>query len=649
MELLKINTMRNILIFLLSVNAALANGQTTDLSGEMKSRFPDESAVFLERSNTLNLFIEGDSLRAYTDVYEDLLHLKNQTDGYTNKKVYGSHFSQVENLRAKTLVWEKNRYRDVPVNGFKKSSQPRDDVFYDDSYYYSFNYPSVASGNRTQLQYRENQKDVRFISGYVFPSYVPQAKSSFVIKATRDVELFFQVLNDPEKRIQFKQTEKGKTVTYEWTAENVPTIRIEDNSPSIRYYEPHVICHIKSFKGKSGTVNVLPDVKSLHTWYQSFIRDLDEPDAPELVSVIKAIKQNSRSEEETVKQIFNWVQNNIQYIAFEQGMRGFVPHKASYTCDKRYGDCKDMANLIVGMLKTAGIKGYHTWIGTRDIPYRYSEIPTPLVDNHMIATYISPEGKYFFLDATDKYSPFGFPSAMTQGKEALISISADKYEIRPVPVIEKGQNLISDSLTLKLENNFLTGSGKFSMHGLSKASTGHQFERIEEKETRDFVLRMVGKGSNKFYLDKYQVNDQQLRHKPTRIDYTFRIGDYYQSVGDELYINLNLNKDNYNRFINEETRKTPHEFDFKYDKSEFIEFLIPEGYEMEYLPPNDSFNGKLMGYSITYTVSGNKILFSKTYYIDYLLLPPSEFKIWNDEVGRISNSYRETIILKKKK
>ena len=55
-----------------------------------------------------------------------------------------------------------------------------------------------------------------------------------------------------------------------------------------------------------------------------------------------------------------------------------------------------MASLIVTMLKVAGVKSYRTWIGTRDLPYKYSQVPTPLVDNHMIATYIAADGQYYF-------------------------------------------------------------------------------------------------------------------------------------------------------------------------------------------------------------------------------------------------------------
>ncbi len=206
-------------------------------------------------------------------------------------------------------------------------------------------------------------------------------------------------------------------------------------------------------------MNVISNLDDLYKWYYTFVEGLNKEQSPELEAIVKKIKSESTSEIDLVKNVFYWVQTNIQYIAFEQGMRGLIPHSGNYICEKRYGDCKDMANLIVNMLQLADVKAYHTWIGTRDLPYRYTEVPTPIVDNHMIATYISPDGKYYFLDATSDYTPFGFPSSMIQGKEALIGLDAKRYEVKEVLVLEKEKNQIFDSVTVKMENNQLVGTG----------------------------------------------------------------------------------------------------------------------------------------------------------------------------------------------
>ena len=641
-----IKPMKN-LVWMLCLVYATTNAQKTDQWQVMKNKYPDEPAVFLERSEILSIRLVGDSLQIEGESFEQILYLKEQTDAFVSRKVPGSHFVEVSNLKAKTMVWDKGKYKDLPVKDYEKKSDRDDGIFYDDSYSYSFSYPAVAEKNITQLQYTDTYRDARFIPGFIFGSYLPQEKSTFTIKAQKGVELMFEVLNDPTNTVQYKKYEKGSDVYHEWTAIDLESFKTDPDSPSIRYYMPHLVLYIKSYMSKGTRVPVLSNLDDLYKWYYSFIKDLDESTSPDLEKIVQDLKASSNSEEELVKKIFYWVQGNIRYIAFEDGMRGLIPHSGAYVCDKRYGDCKDMANLLVTMMRIAGIKSYHTWIGTRDLPYAYSKWPTPMVDNHMIATYISKQGEYFFLDATSNYTSFGLPSSMIQGKEALIGLAPDKYEVRMVPIMDKNMNVMVDSVTFEIKDNQLEGNGMASIKGYPKVFAGYRLERTNQEDVKNYVTRLVGKGSNKFYLDTYSIFGLNNQDEATSIEYKFRIGDYYQKVGQEIYINLNMNRDYYNEFINVDLRETPMENDFKYVKREVSVFAIPDGYSIEYLPENVQFDSENIGLHVTYKVLDNQVTMNKTFYIDFLMMQPEQFIRWNESVKDISDVYRESLILKK--
>ena len=586
-------------------------------------------------------------MQIYADVVEDMIHLKPQTDVYSSGKVYGSHFSQVENLKAKTLVWEKNRFRDMHVTNFKRNNDRDAGIFYDDSYNYSFSFPAMTQGNRTHLQYRLVLKDPRFMSGFVFSSYIPQGRTSFTIKKEKQVDLICEVINDPMGIIKFRKFEKGGFEYYEWTGEDLAARKNEEDSPSLRFFAPHVICYIKSFETKKGTVNVLSSLDDLYAWYYTFVRGINIESSPELIAIVDKVKSSCTSEVDIVKSVFYWVQENIQYVAFEQGMRGLIPHSGSYVCEKRYGDCKDMANLIVNMLQLAGINAHHTWVGTRDLPYRYSQIPTPLVDNHMIATYVAQDGQYYYLDATNDHTPFGLPSSMIQGKEVLIGIDEKNYEVKTVPEIAKERNVMIDSVAIRVDGDQLIGRGMTSLGGYPKVFGSYALDRSVSDDIKRSVTRLIGKGSNKFYLDNYVLSDVGERDRRTTIDYSFRIGDYFQKIGDELYVNLNLNKDHYNDFINIAARIAPKERDYKYEKIDYCEFTIPEGYTIAYIPANARIDGDLMGFQTEYSSGNGKIQFRKKFYVNYLLMQPEQFEHWNKSVKPLSEAYKESIILKR--
>lgn len=641
--------MKNLIVSSVFCVIAMGLCAQDDIEWEsLKKKFPDDVAIYLNRTYTINLYFEKDSLRMYTETSSDLLSLKEQTDLFSDRRVYGSHFSEVTDLKAKTWVWEKNKYKPIPVTSFKKNSDQDRGIFYDDSYYYTFDYPAAAIHNRTTLQYREIMKDIRFMPGFTFTSYLPQLRTTFIIKAPKDVDIFFQVLHDSSGQIKYSKTEKGKNVQYEWTAENLVALKSEDNSLPVSYYTPHIVCYIKSYTYNSTKREVLNDINSLSKWYFSHVSKVNATHSEQLQAQVEQLKAKSKTEQELVKNIFYWVQDNIKYIAFEQGMRGFIPNSGSYTCDKRYGDCKDMANLIVDMSKMAGLPVYHTWIGTRDIPYKYSQFPTPLVDNHMIATYISPDGKYTFLDATSNYTPMGYPSSMIQGKEAFIVKSENDYLIGNVPALEASRSRMIDSIAIRLENKEVVGTGTVILNGYAKVYGGYELDRANEKDVKESVTRITSKGNNKYIVGKYQLTNELQRDLSTVIQYDFKISNYFQQVGNEIYFNLHLNKEYFNSFINKTTRKTPRENSYKYLKRDVVELEIPSGYEVEYIPENSNVNGKYLSLSTTYKVRDNKIYFSKEIGVNYLLLEPYQFDTWNDEIKRISEVYKQSIIFKKK-
>jgi transglutaminase-like putative cysteine protease len=623
-------------------------GQDADQWQQLKQKYPGEAAVYLERSETLSIIPKGDSLNVYSDVFEDILYLKEQSEIFANRRVHGSHFTEVEDLKAKTLVWEKSRHKELTVSNFARKFDTDDGIFYDDSYYYSVSFPSVAPRNRTQLQYRNAYKDPRFVPGFVFPSYLPQEKTVYTIRTTAGVELMHDVLNDEKRQVKFRKYTKGKDVIYEWSVNNLESIKIDANSPSLRYFAPHVIVAVKSYHTSAGTKSVLSGLDDLYAWYSSFVSDLRKTEpSKDLVAIVDGLRSPADSEEEVVRKIYYWVQDNIRYIAFEEGMRGLIPHNGSYVCEKRYGDCKDMASLIVNMMELAGIRGYYTWIGTRDIPYPYTKFPTPMVDNHMIATYISPEGNYYYLDATSNHTPFGLPSSMIQGKEALIGKSPGEYEVKVVPVIPKEVNATVDSVYLAIRATEVEGKGSMSLDGYSMVFAGYRLDRVEKEATEKYVAQLAGKGNNKFYLDTFSLTGLVNRDEPTHIDYDFRIGDYFQRIGNEIYVNMNLNKDRYNDFINTKMRQTPLENDYKYVKEEIVVLEIPEGYAVDYLPPDVGHQGRTLGINVDYEFDDKHVTMRKTFYVDFLLMLPSQFQEWNESVTQLSEAYKESIILKK--
>lgn len=619
----------------------------SDTYTALKQKYPEEQAVYWKYYEDIDISMRADSLLVKSKNYKEMVHLGDRSTIYAKDVVYASYFHQVSNIQAATLLPNKKKFKTIKVTDFKETFDKNSQVFYDDSKLITFMYPAIEPGAHTVLEYEEKIRDARFMGSFFFSNHLPMVHGRFTLTLDPGIEVDLKMLHDPGQKIKVSKDKVGTRIRYVYEVYDSEKFKAESQAPAIKYYTPHLNTVVRSYTNSKGAVvKVLSSTDDLYTWYKTFIKGLDNKEDESVKAIVATLVKGAKSEEEKVRRIFYWVQENIKYIAFEDGMRGLIPHSGAYVCEKRFGDCKDMASILVNMMQHAGIKGYFTWIGTRDIPYDYSELPSPLVDNHMIATYISG-GKTYFLDATAQYSPFEMPSSMIQGKQALIALNDQEYKIVRVPEVPREKNLEADTSYYRLEKGLIKGKGHLSMSGYAKVFNAYRLNRNSEQDVKDYLTSLLGRGSNKFYLNQYTVENQHDLDKPVRIGYEFSVADYYREVGNELYLNMNLDKSFHKDFIDKD-RKLAIENDYKYTKKSVSVLDVPEGYMLQHLPEDDAFSNEVFGYSIKYRPEKGKILLQKEFYVNYLLLQPTSFAQWNEAIKKLSEAYSETIILKRK-
>ncbi len=607
-----------------------------------RAAYPEESAVITDYWREVRMEIVGDSLQILVEQYEERLIL-DQVGGWGKDRVYSSSFRAVEDLKAYTLVPSKKKYKQVDVTDFKRSFDRDTYVFYDDTEIISYNFPEVNVGCKVVTRHTWKVTDPHLLGQFFFQSYVPVAKARFTVVVPEGVEIQEGMYGPAaSEMIQFQQSSRDGQRVYEFRAESLPAIEYEEDNPSFNYLSPSAYVLVASYERSGGErIPVLSSLDDLYAWYRSFLNNVDPDES--LKELTREIVNEDDTEIEKIRKIFYWVQQNVKYIAFEQGMRGFIPNPPGDVLDKRYGDCKDMSCLLVGLLNTEGIPAKFTWIGSRDLPYRYTEMASPLVDNHMIAT-VDMGDSTLFLDATGSYSPLGFPTSMIQGKESLVG-DGDHFVIKEVPVLRKERSVISDTVFARLSEGTLEGTGSIHFSGFTRVDKAHRLIRRTENGEQKFMEQLLTKGNNKFFLKDYKLSAIEDLDKPISIAYEFKVEDYYREIGDEIYLNLLLDKSLVNGTI--EDRTTPMENDYKFIHRSVTVLDLPEDVMLSYQPDNQSWSSDDFSFSVVYRLDGRRLFVTKTYDLDFLLLAPERFDRWNEGIKAYSKATRNSVVLKK--
>lgn len=612
---------------------------------QLQAKYPSENAVFTVRKETASVMADANGVQISTTNTEELVLLTDQVNGYNERKIYFSSFNKVSNIVAKTISADNSVAvaRDIAI-----TDEISPGTFFDDYKAHRVLFPNLQKGSKLSLNYTEKLSEPHFFSRFFFSSYAPVELAQYSVVAAEGVKLRWKMFGLKEGEYEYTQTPQGKNTLHTWQVKNVKRINTEPDAPSYSYYAPHVIVLIDSYTWKGETKKLLADENALYSWYYSLVDKVNTEESTEIKHVADSLTKDLKTDAEKVKAVFYWVQDHIKYVAFEDGMGGFIPRESKLVCSRRFGDCKDMASIITSLCHAAGVKSvYLTWIGTRDIPYTYADVPAPMSDNHMIATYIE-NGNYYFLDGTGRNLPFGTPTAMIQGKEALIGKGAGQYEVVKVPEMTAEINRRIDTIEINVVKNMLQGKGSALLSGYDKINFAYRINGLNDQKKKDELLTsLVAKGNNKFTSGDFKTGYFTDRSRPAEVTYNWQLSDYARENGNEIYINMHLNKWFRNDLLDATKRDVGREMEYKYHDTFVYILNIPAGYKPTYVPEGLRFEHPLFNFNIHYTTKGGKIICEQSITINTLLIKTSDFEDWNKMVKQLNKIYNESVILEK--
>lgn len=635
------------LIFALLVFTVInLNAQYSELYDKYKSKHPDATLIKLKQETNVVITLDKGVLDITQNNFEENLYLNDAATQVSQKSLSFSSFFELEDIEASSYNYQGNKYREDKVSEFTEKDE-LGESFYDDTKSINFIYSNLRQGSKSALKYVQRIKDPRFLMPFYFGDFSPVAQNKYSITADAAVNLKFKQFNTEDLNINFSKEEKRGKVTYTWELKDVDAFDYEANASSYKNVLPHIVPFIASYQVNGNTVPVLNETQDLYNWYYSMVKDVNqEPADPELITLTNNLVAGLSNDLEKVKAIYYWTQRNIKYIAFEYGLGGFIPREANQVFKKKYGDCKDNSSILYKMMEIAGIQGHLTWIGTRSIPYKYEEVPAPLVDNHMILSYFEKD-KVYFLDATGRNTSINFPSSFIQGKEALVALDENNYRIVKVPVIPAEANAVSDSTVLKIKGEKLVGTTTTTVAGYNKSDYLYALGNLNSKNERDeFYNSVFQKGNNKFIANGIIEENKEDYDQDLLIKFDFTIDNYLNRFGDDIYVNLNLNRQ-IDQFRTDSKRKRDIEFDYKnaYFFKTYLE--IPQGYKIDYLPESQSFENDYIKSTLTYTKSSNGIEYTHSIVCDFLVLDLDQQKEVNNLIKEVEKAYKEVVTLTK--
>ena len=516
------------------------------------------------------------------------------------------------------------------------------DIFYDDSRVKFFNIMIPKMGMGAMVEVEKEFKDAKYLTRVLFHSNYATSEKIIRFKVPAGIQLDLREMNFAGYTITKSTETEGKKTVYTFKMKDLPKLSNEENALPVGYTFPHIIVLVKSYEVDGKQEKGFESAADLYKWYQYLYTKADNKTAT-LKPKVDELVRGKASEMEKTKSIFYWVQDNIRYIAFEDGYAGFVPQTAQDVFKNKYGDCKGMANLVTEMLKLAGLDAHMTWIGTKHLPYTYA-IPSLCVDNHCIST-VFIGGKYYFLDATEKYVPMGEYAYRIQGKEALVG-KGNEHQIIKVPVADINQNKILTQASFTLNDNILKGHLKITYTGEERTSFHQYFQELPTDRKKEVLQKMLEFGNDNLNATNVKTSDLTNREIPLVIEGDIDLSNNIIRDDKEVYAGIDFFPRKLSDFMPDDKRVNPYEFNSIYTAEDEIELSVP-GYKIKDLP--EVFNQQTddYGFAGSYAQQGNKIVLKKALSIKTGTVKKADFNNWKDFLKKLKDFNNNIVTVEK--
>ena len=142
-----------------------------------------------------------------------------------------------------------------------------------------------------------------------------------------------------------------------------------------------------------------------------------------------------------------------------------------------------------------------------------------------------------------------------------------------------------------------------------------------------------------------KTSDLLNRDIKLTLDYDVSIANHISSFDNEIYVDLNYNKE-YKSFDFKE-RKTDFMLTYKSFDDITISLQIPDGYKVTKMPENISIITDDYTIAMKYEVKGNTLLYTKQFQFKNGIIKSSKFNDWKNHYATIQKNYSEQVVLTK--
>ena len=408
--------------------------------------------------------------------------------------------------------------------------------------------------------------------------------------------------------------------------------------------------------------DALPQGDALWTrignWYAGLAAPRSE-DGADIVSTAKSVAGDGDFMARLEK-IADFMQQQIRYVGIEIGIGNLQPHPAEDVFQKRYGDCKDKATLMITMLDAVGIRA--TWVPVDDRRGVVDPAAPSMIGDHMIMAIEIPKGyenprleavvtakngrRYLIFDPTNEYVPVGQLPDYEQGSWGLL-VAGDDSQVIQLPVLTPDADKTERTAKFQLAaDGTLQGEVTVLRSGASSSSMRHRLAMDSDQEQRELIERSLQHDLSAFTLGQEKVANVRELDQPLEMEYSVTAPLYAKGAGSLLLVRPRVVGSDAEG-LDDKPRKVPISFAGVGMWRDDFDVKIPAGYTVDDVPDPVSVDVGFATYRSEVKAEGGVLHYDREYVLKKVELDPGDYGKLRKLETAITTDENSDAVLKK--
>ena len=293
---------------------------------------------------------------------------------------------------------------------------------------------------------------------------------------------------------------------YEWHNKDIKPLILQDFTPS--WYDPYTEVLVSEYNNwrevNDWALELFPLKKKLSS---AVYKKIDE------------IKRNYASDEERIKMVLRFVQDDIRYMGIEMGENSHRPADPSKVFAQRFGDCKEKSYLMCCMLREMNIEADPVLINTDKKGTLTDLLPSSSAFDH-VTVRVKLDSSYYWFDPTISYQRGSIKDLYFPDFQTGLVISENTNSLTPIAFRNVSFVSIKDSFKIR----DMSGSGTLTV---TSSFHGNDADKMRTEFNNSNVSELMT-NYQKFYSTYFgDIKAESLDHIDNDSTGTFTTTEIY--------------------------------------------------------------------------------------------------------------------------